>query len=295
MSRDSIVFLDGTRWAWYRPKCMQCMKKVDRIVSYEVTDNGDWNWAFECHGEVARVRISKKIYDYAHKIAVTKVFLSVFLSLFIFVHQGVAEGLNIVHVGGYLSLTDEEVTDTYERATYYFKQYGLTFRLKRYSYETNPCAHLHSPLLYVAAKELNCLKEDAISKGYVRFRLLTYYMLPPYITVEEAYGPQTAWIAGLAESICGHVSMGNATRERYYNGEFNGESRIDHSATVLAHEVSHLLCATHQSSKPNLMHPAANNFTTEYRGRLPVLRITKRQVKRRLVQLRRSSKFRRDA
>jgi len=114
---------------------------------------------------------------------------------------------------------------------------------------------------------------------------VTYWLTPPFITVDQAGGPQTGWIGGIA-LLCGNVATGNAIERQLYQGQ-EGPSRIDHSATILAHEVLHNFCATHQDSAPNLLHSAANLYTEQYLGRLPVLRVTRRQVQRSFVRSRR--------
>jgi len=119
-----------------------------------------------------------------------------------------------------------------------------------------------------------------------RKKQITYYMLPPWIIVNEPGGPQTALIGGVAEKICGRVAMGNATPNGLRNG-VELETRMPHSAVILSHETGHMLCATHQDHVPNLMHSNANAYTSEYRGILPVLRVTKLQVRRAWVKLRR--------
>lgn len=188
-----------------------------------------------------------------------------------------AQELSLVAIPGFREVDDAQVLEIYDRASYYFRQVGITFRMKLIKRDSNPCAYAHNYV--VQLMELECFKDDAKAQGYRRKKVLTYYMLPPWIIVEQAYGPQTALIAGVAEKICGQVAIGNATATSLRDG-VEGESRIDHSATVLAHEVMHLMCAKHIDSSPNLMHSAANVFTSEYGGRLPVHAITKRQAKR---------------
>lgn len=190
-----------------------------------------------------------------------------------------AQDLNLVAIPGFRAVDDAQVLEIYDRASYYFRQVGITFRMKYIQRDSNPCEFFHNYV--VQLQELECIKEDAKAQGYRRKKVLTYYMLPPWIIVNEPYGPQTALIGGIAEKVCGKVAMGNATSVSLRDG-VEGDSRIDHSATVLAHEVFHSwpICAVHQDHTPNLMHSAANVFTSEYQGRLPVLSATKRQVKR---------------
>ena len=188
-----------------------------------------------------------------------------------------AQDLNLVAIPGFRAVDDAQVLEIYDRASWYFKQVGITFRMTYMRRSNNPCEFYHNYV--VQLQELECIKEDARAQGYRRKKVLTYYMLPPWIIVNEPYGPQTALIGGIAEKICGKVAMGNATSVSLRDG-VEGDSRIDHSATVLGHEVGHMLCAEHLDHTPNLMHSAANVFTSEYQGRLPVLPATKRQVKR---------------
>lgn len=191
--------------------------------------------------------------------------------------------LQLVAIPGYRAVDDIQALQIYGRASYYFKEVGLTFRIRYIKRADNPCWLYHN--WTVRGLELDCFKEDAKVQGYRRKRVLTYYMLPPWIVVNEAFGPQTAWIAGIAESIGGTLALGNATPNQLENG-VEGPPRIDHSAVILAHEVLHLKHAKHVDSSPNLMHSNANFYTTEYNGRLPVHRITKRQVRRWYAKIR---------
>lgn len=184
--------------------------------------------------------------------------------------------LNLVFVKGYRQVPEEKVGELYSQASYYFRQLKIGFRIKRINLEENPCLFYHN---YVTQyEELDCLKQHATQSGYRRKKMLTYYMLPPWIILDKPAdegGVQTTLIGGFAESVCGQVAFGHAVEVNQ-----NGEDRLPHSATILAHELAHLLCATHQDHQLNLMHSNANAFTTQYQGKLPVLRVTKRQVKR---------------
>lgn len=184
--------------------------------------------------------------------------------------------LNLVAIPGFRAVSDAQVLEIYEKASYYFRQLKIGFRIKRINLEENPCLFYHNYV--VSLQELECLKQHATDSGYRRKKMLTYYMLPPWVIVDKPVdegGVQTTLIGGFAESICGQVAFGHAVETNQ-----NGEDRLPHSATILAHELSHLLCATHQDHQLNLMHSNANAFTTQYQGKLPVLRITKRQVRR---------------
>lgn len=208
-----------------------------------------------------------------------KTFIVFFISLLPVYVPSEEPILNLVAIDGYRAVSSEESMEVYSRASYYFREVGVGFRLKVFNVESNPCWQYHSWMPSVQVKELGCLKEHARQNGLRRKKMLTYYMLPPSISVQNDYGPQTAWIGGLAEWLCGKVAMGNATPTSLRDG-VEGESRIDHSATILAHEVGHMLCAEHIDTSPNLMHSSANIYTSEYGGRLPVLNTTKRQIKR---------------
>lgn len=188
-----------------------------------------------------------------------------------------AQDLNLVAIPGFRAVDDAQVLEVYDRASWYFRQVGITFRMKLIKRDSNPCSLFHNYV--VMGSELECIKQDATAQGYRRKKVLTYYMLPPWIIVNEPGGPQTALIGGIAEKICGQVALGNATPNQLKDG-VEGESRIDHSAVVLAHEVLHMLCAKHVDTSPNLMHPDANYYTSEYGGKLPVHWVTQRQVKR---------------
>lgn len=206
------------------------------------------------------------------------------LALMVCVPLSLSQELNLVAVPGYRAVSQEQVRELYSLASYYFREVGLNFRINYIDRESNPCEYFHN--YTVMGMELDCIKQDATAQGYRRKKVLIYYMLPPWIIVNEPYGPQTALIAGIAEKICGQVAIGNATSVSLRDG-VEGDSRIDHSATVLAHEVMHLMCAKHYDHTPNLMHSAANVFTSEYQGRLPVLSATKRQAKRNYAKWRR--------
>jgi len=189
-----------------------------------------------------------------------------------------AQRLNIVQVGGYLAVSQEAAKEIYRRSAWYFSELGLVLRVRFGSIGSNPCANLHS--IFTPSSELHCFDKLGIDRP----RTITFFMTPPYVTVEEAYGPQTAWIAGLA-FLCGNVAMGNAVEYRLRNG-ITGPSLLNHDATILAHETSHTLCAKHIDKAENLMHPAANEFTDKYLGRIPVLPETKLQVKRTKIRAR---------
>lgn len=104
-------------------------------------------------------------------------------------------------------------------------------------------------------------------------------MIPAYSTWQE--GKRTAWLAGMAWTICSDVAVGNARRNRLWNGQEDVNSdRIHHSAVIMAHETAHLLCAHHVDWRINLMHSAANQYTDLYPKGLPVLRYTKREIQK---------------
>lgn len=191
-----------------------------------------------------------------------------------------AERLNIVTVGGYMAVSQEAAREIYRQAGPYFKAMGLVLRVEWKHLETNPCAKYHT--YFTQTEELFCLN----AQGFDKKGVATYFMLPPVVTVNEPYGPQTAWIMGVA-FLCGNVGVGNAIEKQFYNGAV-GPSRIAHGATLVAHETGHNFCAKHISRKPNLMDPDANAHTEEYGGQLPVLPETIRQVNRGKTKARRS-------
>lgn len=213
-----------------------------------------------------------------------RIIIAIILNFVLLLEKGKAQDLYIVAIPGFRAIDDAQVLEIYDLASYYFRKVGITFRMAYMRRSKNPCEHFHNYV--VQHLELECFKQDAIAQGYRRKKVITYYMLSPWIIVNEPHGPQTALIGGLAEKLCGKVAMGNATATSLRDG-IEGESRIDHSATILGHEVLHLMCATHQDHTPNLMHSAANVFTSDYQGRLPVLSATKRQVKRWYAKFRR--------
>jgi len=191
-----------------------------------------------------------------------------------------AERLNIVTVGGYMAVSQEAAREIYKQAGPYFKAMGLVLRVEWAHLPVNPCEKYHS--YFSQTKELLCLQSLGLDKRGVA----TYFMLPPVVTVDEAYGPQTAWIMGVA-FLCGNVGVGNAIESQFYKG-VPGPSRIPHDATLIAHETAHMFCARHIDRKPNLLHPNANVFTDVFGGQIPVMPETVRQIKRGKSKARRS-------
>lgn len=188
--------------------------------------------------------------------------------LFPFILQ--AQELNVIAVKGYLAVSDEQVQNIYSRASYYFDKIHIAFRVKFASVETNPCIRYH--WLQYRIDELRCLEKLPRRK-----KTLTYYMTPPFIAVDKPVdqgGHQTAYVAGIAR-LDGWVATGNALETSLTDGR----NMLNESAVAMAHEVFHLLSATHQEGV-NLMNPNANIYTPIYNGKLPVLRATKRQVAR---------------
>lgn len=199
----------------------------------------------------------------------TLAFLPVFL-LCIFAKFALGQELSVIAVKGYLAVSDEQVQDIYSRASYYFNKVHINFRVKFASVETNPCIRYH--WLQFRVDELRCLEQLPRRK-----KTLTYYMTPPFIAVDKPVdqgGHQTAYVAGIAR-LGGWVATGNALETSLADGR----NMLNESAVAMAHEVFHLLGATHQEG-PNLMNPNANIYTPLYNGKLPVLRATKRQVAR---------------
>ena len=205
------------------------------------------------------------------------------LGLILLVETGKAQDLNLVAIPGFRAVDDAQVLEIYDRASYYFRQVGITFRMTYMRRSNNPCEFFHNYV--VQLQELECIKEDAKAQGYRRKKMITYYMLPPWIIVNEPYGPQTALIGGIAEKIGGKVAMGNATSVSLRDG-VEGDSRIDHSAVIVFHETAHLMFAKHIDYTPNVMKSDANTHTSEYGGKLPVHWVTQRQVKRWYVKRR---------
>lgn len=211
--------------------------------------------------------------------------LAVVLCLVLLANLLRAQELRIIHVGGLYAVTPEQVTEIYKRASYYFTQLNIKFRVKIIPIDYNPCIYKHS--LGTRIDELNCFR----SLTTTRRRSLTYWLTPPFITVDRPVsegGTQTGWIGGIA-LLCGNVATGNAIEAQLLNG-VRGGSRIDHSAAILSHEILHNLCATHYDFEPNLMHSAANQYTEQYQGKLPILKVTKHQIKRSFVKQSRNEK-----
>lgn len=188
--------------------------------------------------------------------------------------------LRIIHMDGLYAVSPEQVQEIYSQASYYFAQTGLVFRLQVIPMDYNPCIYKHS--LVTREAEIKCFDPF---RAYRR-KIITFVMTPPFVTIDYVEGPRTTWIAGIA-MLCKNLSTGNAQANEMVNDVVGGDM-LPHSATILAHEVFHNMCATHSliSAKPNLMHPYANSYTSEYKGHLPIFRLTKRQVKRWYVKRR---------
>ena len=186
--------------------------------------------------------------------------------------------LRIVHVGGLYAVKPEQVQDIYKMASWYFQQVGITFRMQVYPLDYNPCIYKHG--LQFRQDELECFKPMAST----RKKVITFIMTPPFVTIKEAYGPHTTWIAGTSYR-CKNLSTGNAEEVSIQDGVI-GDEMLTASSVVLAHEVFHNLCAEHIDRKPNLMHSNALIYTLEYAGKIPVLGATKKQVKRWYVKRR---------
>lgn len=203
------------------------------------------------------------------------------------VAQGAAAGadeLRVVNSGGLYGVSAEDAQAIYKCAAPYFKKVGVTFRMKYYAFDFNPCYEKHS--LVSRAEELKCFEPLASN----RRRVITYMMTSPFLAVNEQTGARTSYIGGIAK-FCGTLSTGNATSNVVTN-DVIGASRIQHSATILGHEVMHNLCAHHAPDNTdgpvaNLMHPNANKFTDQYGCNLPVLKVTRQEVKRWYIKNRR--------
>jgi hypothetical protein len=188
-----------------------------------------------------------------------------------------AQTLRIVEVDGPRMMSHREVEQTYRCASKYFKKVGINFRVKYAKLSPNPCYVSHT--LRTRSSELNCLSIFSPN----RRKTLNYFITEPFFET-HSNGTQTAWIAGLAK-LCGNTSTGNGSARSLINGQ-SSASRIEHSGAIMAHEVMHNMCATHYPSSvqepsiPNIMNPAATIFAADYGCEIPVLRTTKRQVKR---------------
>lgn len=207
-----------------------------------------------------------------------------FMSLTAKAEDLATKDLYLVAVPGPYAVTDAELLDVYSRASYYFRELRIGFRMSYIRRGANPCPG-YSDSRYAVYDSLECFQADA--KQYTRKNLIVYYVTPP--TVE---GGRDAFIAGIAD-VCGDVAVGNAEAYKLQNGLL-GEARIDQSATIMAHETAHLLCAKHYDKKINLMYSSANFYTSQYHGRLPVVKATKRQVRRAIIKQRRSHTTRKE-
>lgn len=181
---------------------------------------------------------------------------------------GDAKDLNLVYIDGYHALPMERIPEVLNVASHYFKEVGVVFRIKVLT-ESDPCPALHN--LATRDEEISCFSKDARTSGYTRKKKLTYYVLPPY------YEDNDFWIAGMTEWIGGKVAIGNAEEINQ-----DGVSRITESGVILAHETYHMLGATHAKAI-SLMHPNALAYVHQGEW-LPVLRSSKRQVRRFLIK-----------
>lgn len=214
----------------------------------------------------------------AWKMVLAAIMVTIWLCCFVWGMLATAQELQIVPIHGLRALDDEQIKDVYSRASYYFKEVGLTFRVKYLPREFNECLSYNTLQTY--ALGIKCWKNNAYKRGWWRRKLVTYYLEPPMVELDQSYHEIKTWIAGISY-ICGKVAAGNAVE---YSSD--GKLRLDQSAVIMAHELMHIFCAPHIESQPNLMHPSANDYTDQFQGKLPILRATKRVVKRRLAELR---------
>lgn len=185
--------------------------------------------------------------------------------------------LRIVSIPGFESLPPQDLPKVVNGAVSYFNRTGIVLRF-RILFEENPCKEMTGWEAFFY--RVLCFDDHTRAEGHSRrFKVLTYYMTPPWLALSR--GQTSVLLAGSA-ILCGNTGTGNATGLTFPDGR----SSAQNASLILAHETCHMLCCTHQDKSPNMMHPAAQDFIPQYGGKLPVLRITKRQVKRWYVQRR---------
>lgn len=162
-----------------------------------------------------------------------------------------AESINIIDATGL-------ATQVYKEAAPYFREMGATLRVRiveksYYCYTGDP---------YTLKSQLECMSIFASD----RRKTITYFMTPEM---------NNGWLGGLALFVCSNVAFGTARTEPISSGV----PGLQVSGIVLAHEAGHSMCATHQNSKPNLMNADAGIYIKTGK-RLPIMRITRQQIKR---------------
>lgn len=176
--------------------------------------------------------------------------MSVLLSL-VFAQQ-----LTVATIPGFSTISPDKVAATIQEANYYFSEMGFRFRYHTLSIASVP-AECISTDYNARDAQLNCLHNLVTPK---RKKLFFFFTRPWDNGTNLVYG-------GRAEGFCANVAMGT----------FN-EYSIPYTGMMVAHEVSHLMCATHDAGEPNLMSPVIG-FPKP--GVMAVVtELTKRQVRR---------------
>lgn len=178
--------------------------------------------------------------------------------------------LTLVHTRGMSTIDPSEMPAAFEQAQEFFLETGVRFRVQYLSRGESACYEDTLGLFDSARqREIYCLANEAT---FNRKKTLTYYF------VNNWYSGGRKFFGGLAIDICGDSAMGSAD-------PWNGSE--GHNGQIMAHEVLHLMCAKHTEpdDEPSIMSRALWRF---WDHKIPVLDITKRQVRRWYAKYRRS-------
>lgn len=167
-----------------------------------------------------------------------------------------AQQLTVATIPGLSAIPQEKISETIQEANVYFSEMGFRFRYQTLSIDSVP-AECMSADYGTRDTQLKCLRGLVTPK---RKKLFFFFTGPWQNGTSLAYG-------GRAEGFCAHVAMGT----------FN-EYSIPYTGMLVAHEVAHLMCATHDAGDPNLMSPVIG--FPKPGAIAAVTEMTKRQVRR---------------
>ncbi len=150
----------------------------------------------------------------------------------------------------------------------YFKAVGLVVRVQLYQIDEILCPNDNGDNRIL---ELSCLEKFA-NRNFKRKKTIIYNFL------------NGGWIrdnrkhfGGIAKEICTDMVLSGASMHSYPT-ELDS---IEAAADISVHEIFHAMCATHTDvNVPSIMAPVIWRNWKQANGLLPILPITKRQVKR---------------
>lgn len=167
-----------------------------------------------------------------------------------------AQQLTIATIPGFSTIPTEKISEVIQEANPYFSEMGFRFRYKIISI-ASASSDCFSTDYNARENQLKCLHQEVKP---TRKKLFFFFTEPWNNGTNLVYG-------GRAEDFCANVAMGS------YN-----EYSTQYTGMMVAHEVAHLMCATHVTSSPNLMSPIIGFPKKGIMAR--VSEVTKRQVKR---------------